>query len=426
MKPNVVYELLPMVDTPGYDGLGLVDLSPLAAGYTLISDFDPVDVSTRNWQAPRLAPIWQPREVVNSLPRQVNDYPCLGLSVPTFSQRAVDALRDLLEPNGEILPLRCDTGQYYAYNVTTVADVLNREASDIEWHSVYQRDKSEPVVARDIRRYEFHPDLLMDLAIFRIPEGFTKYFVTERFAERIREHGLRGFNLRKVWPLPEPDRSELEAYYRAKRQRKGGKGERPPAAPTRKGRSPSPNQRPKKQAAAAKPQPAAGAFLDLRRESEAIEGMLQSAIDRYAAKHVHPAAGRYHPPVRDIVLIYSVGGGYVHLRLDGWSDQAPDEGRSYLEFARLERPHWRQWAEPDEMEMVEVITASGERRWIDAEEELIQVIGQMLVEALKRARDTGMLSRLPMGQGCELGVEEIDWSFGWPSAEDRGRDNMVT
>lgn len=202
MSANAVYELLPMLDVPGYETFDMPNTSPVGSGDSIMADFDPRDVSTRNWQAPRLTSVWQRREVIDQLPGQVNDYPTIGLCIPLFSQRAVDALRDLLEPNGEILPVECKTGQYYAYNVTTVADVLNREMSDIDWGSWYRLKKLEPVIPDEIRYYDFYPERVAPLAIFRTPESMVTYYVTERFAERVREHDLKGFNLRKVWPLP--------------------------------------------------------------------------------------------------------------------------------------------------------------------------------------------------------------------------------
>ena len=41
------------------------------------------------------------------------DYPHLLLSLPVFSLRAVEALRDLLEGNGEILPTTCEGDQLF-------------------------------------------------------------------------------------------------------------------------------------------------------------------------------------------------------------------------------------------------------------------------------------------------------------------------
>src|SRR5438552_3879714 len=135
-----IYQLLPMLDTPGYSCFGIDRSEPLTGDLTLISDFYPRDVSKRPWQMQRLAALWQRRRVINPLPGQVNDYPCIGLRIPTFSYRAVSALRDLLEPNGELLPLDSDEGPdaFWAYNTTTVADVLDRERSDIEW---FPRDR---------------------------------------------------------------------------------------------------------------------------------------------------------------------------------------------------------------------------------------------------------------------------------------------
>lgn len=204
MNSDAVYELLPMLDTRGYATFHMPDTSPVGKGDSIMADFYPLDISTRNWQVQRLAAAWRRRLVVDRLPGQVNDYPTVGLCIPLFSHRAVEALRDLLEPNGEILPVECKTGQYHAYNVTTVADVLNRETSEIEFGLWYRLKKIEPVTAEQIQYYDFYADRLSGLSMFRIPERMSDYYVTEVFTQRVREHDLKGFNLRKVWPLPRP------------------------------------------------------------------------------------------------------------------------------------------------------------------------------------------------------------------------------
>ena len=79
----------------------------------------------RNWTVPPLAPFWTPQRVIGQV-RPFNDYPCVDLIVPAFSRKAVDALRNLLEPNGELLPLVAEVGEYFAYNITTVADILDQ------------------------------------------------------------------------------------------------------------------------------------------------------------------------------------------------------------------------------------------------------------------------------------------------------------
>jgi hypothetical protein len=126
------------------------------------------------------------------------------LRIPLFSERACEALRDLLEPNGEILPVNCKTGTYVAHNPTSVVDALNRETSDIKWPDLIRLRKHEPIIAEQIKYHDFIPERVAGLSIFRIPEDICDFYVTERFASRVREFDLRGFNLRKLWPLPRP------------------------------------------------------------------------------------------------------------------------------------------------------------------------------------------------------------------------------
>jgi hypothetical protein len=138
--------------------------------------------------------------------RPYNDYPCCNLDIPAFSERAVEALRDMLEPNGELLPLASSVGNYYAYNITTVADILETERSEVDWIL-----HSEGVFASSITRYEFRSEKLDDLSIFRLVEEPGRAFVTNRFVERVRAHRLRGFVFHKLWPHgPQEDCTENE------------------------------------------------------------------------------------------------------------------------------------------------------------------------------------------------------------------------
>ena len=67
------------------------------------------------------------------------DFPHLAVAVPVFSLRAVNVLRGMLEENGQILPLSCTEGEYYAFNVTTFIDALDESHSEVKrfkrwWH----------------------------------------------------------------------------------------------------------------------------------------------------------------------------------------------------------------------------------------------------------------------------------------------------
>jgi hypothetical protein len=120
-----------------------------------------------------------------------SDCPTLGI-IPTFSQRAVEVLRDILEAHGEILPLSAETGRYHAYNVTRVVDALDEQKSEIVRFS-------DGDVMR-VARYEFLPDRLYKIPIFKVPQLRAQVFVTEEFVRRVEDAGLVGFDFRRLWP----------------------------------------------------------------------------------------------------------------------------------------------------------------------------------------------------------------------------------
>ena len=185
MKFETVYKLQQKLDDPRYEGFAFKNDESLRGTDCIDDDFN-VDRSTG--RVYRLAKIWTPQEVTGRV-RAFNDFPCVNLSIPAFSRRAVDALRDILEPNGELLPLISDVGEYYAYNITTMADVLDAERSEIQpFH---------------IEKYVFFPERLRNYVIFTIPQDHVKGFVTQRFVDRVEAAGLKGFDCVKIWPLPE-------------------------------------------------------------------------------------------------------------------------------------------------------------------------------------------------------------------------------
>ena len=124
---------------------------------------------------------------------------------PAFSRRACDALRDLLEPNGELLPLDSKAGEYYFYNITTVIDALDLEKSRCAFWC------DTPTTAVDIEFFAFHEERLSGTAIFRIIEQPIYTLVTKMFIDRVGDCELNGFHFEKVWPFPEGVNWRLEA-----------------------------------------------------------------------------------------------------------------------------------------------------------------------------------------------------------------------
>ena len=197
MPENALYKLNKITDDPEFEGFGFGDAESLRnPGDRLAFDFDPDDIQTkgRAWTVTRMASMWRPQPVLGRV-RPHNDYPCVNLTVPALSRRAVDALRDFLEPNGELLPLVFPVGEYYAYNITMVVDVLDHERSEIKWY-----DEKHDIALR-ITRYECFPERLVGLSIFRLVEKPSSTFVHQVFVDRVKQHGLQGFHFTRLWPL---------------------------------------------------------------------------------------------------------------------------------------------------------------------------------------------------------------------------------
>jgi len=161
---------------------------------TAYEDLKVIDGMSLDWRTQPLAKHWKPMPVVGPV-KSFNDYPCLELTKPVFSRRAVDALGDILTANGDLLPLETDVGEYFLYVVQTKIDALNVPGSDV------RRNHAKQAAAR-IVYFDFIPSRLAGAAIFRIPEQPNYTLVTDRFKERVEQAGLNGFEFAKVWPLP--------------------------------------------------------------------------------------------------------------------------------------------------------------------------------------------------------------------------------
>src|SRR5690606_12140339 len=97
-----------------------------------------------DWRQPALAQLWNP-PLAEGRVAEYNDYPGIDMIIPAFSQRAVEALRSLLEPNGEILPLVTHTEtKYFVYNILTISDALDHCESECEFWSAPPTTATSP------------------------------------------------------------------------------------------------------------------------------------------------------------------------------------------------------------------------------------------------------------------------------------------
>src|ERR1700685_545939 len=108
MSTPEIYVLEPILDDPRYNGFH---------GAPFLFHWLPQNRTTRKWRVKRFARTWITPKV-NGIVRKCQDYPGIDIVSPAFSERAVEVLRDFLEPNGEILPINTRSGKYFAYNLT--------------------------------------------------------------------------------------------------------------------------------------------------------------------------------------------------------------------------------------------------------------------------------------------------------------------
>ena len=185
------YHLMPVPDNPLFEGLAL-DFEK----YRHLLDTWPADwrANYQTWQPRSLRGAWSAPEVDGDL-RKFNDYPCINLIYPAFSQRAVDMLRDILEPNGELLPVRHKIGTYYFYNCTRLVNCVDLAKS--------KTIKLKDGVVTSIDQLVFIDEMLEDLTVFKVRTQVFQLFCTQRFVDRVDAAGLKGFLFVPIWPLPD-------------------------------------------------------------------------------------------------------------------------------------------------------------------------------------------------------------------------------
>lgn len=140
----------------------------------------------------RLAGEWRPQVVKTctnaergKTPLAHSDFPYLG-GIPVFSSRAVSVLAPVLEKHGELLPLQCDDGEFWAYNVLHSSNALDEIASEIRWLA--------PGRAMAIKRFVFDDQQFEKFPIFRVRQMLTAgVFATTEFTDELRRTQLSGF-----------------------------------------------------------------------------------------------------------------------------------------------------------------------------------------------------------------------------------------
>jgi hypothetical protein len=192
-----LYQLDYFIGNPIFEGFVLETAPSILGRESLDEDITPgYEISERNriWTPKRLSSLWLPPKVSGRV-HPFNDFPGIDMIFPAFSSRARSILSDFLEPNGELLPLDSEFGEYYFYNLTKVVDILDRKNSICEFWC------EPPTSAIDINHFVFFENMLEGLSIFRIIELPLMTIVSEEFVQRVKLNNLNGFNFIKIWPF---------------------------------------------------------------------------------------------------------------------------------------------------------------------------------------------------------------------------------
>lgn len=199
MRTTEIYELNKVTDDPRFEGFALTPSPSVLGRDSLDDDLTPGFADAEEnpgWTQPKLAELW-PTPAADGRVTDFNDYPCVDMVLPAFSERAVNVLRDLLGPNGEILPLATSTTtKFFLFNILTITNALDRENSRCKFWC------DPPTTATEIEYFSFDSKDVQGLAIFRLRELPMSVFVNNHFVDRVDSHQLEGFTFKKVWPIP--------------------------------------------------------------------------------------------------------------------------------------------------------------------------------------------------------------------------------
>jgi hypothetical protein len=121
-----------------------------------------------------------------------SDFPWLGSDALVMRRKAVEALRDLLDSNGEVLALSTDDGVELFVLNAQVIDALDEPNSSLLKFPGTNR------IMR-IRKCAFVVRAVEGVDIFRLPHRASSTYVSGRFVERVLEAGLKGLEFKKVW-----------------------------------------------------------------------------------------------------------------------------------------------------------------------------------------------------------------------------------
>ena len=121
-----------------------------------------------------------------------SDSPFFGSDCLMFRRSAIDALRDILDAHGELLPLEDEGGvELFAYNPRAL-DALDHVRS-----RGWRNDEGTLDV---VNTHVFFPDVVRDVDVFKLAEKRAgTIYLSERFVQRWKQAKLKGLDFVLAW-----------------------------------------------------------------------------------------------------------------------------------------------------------------------------------------------------------------------------------
>ncbi|MBK9265394.1 MAG: hypothetical protein IPM54_37115 [Polyangiaceae bacterium] len=168
-----------------------------AKGYEMINTVNGYDDDEvlRDLYGPPRKQDWKPILVRRCRPSRREAFKAADLpydhDVLILRPSAVDALRDILETHGEVLPLATEDGvELFVFNPRFVIDAFDRE------RSTYEQIPGTSTLW--IRKYVFIESAIREIDIFKMPMDRGDYY-SDRFVERVKAAKLKGTEFIKLW-----------------------------------------------------------------------------------------------------------------------------------------------------------------------------------------------------------------------------------
>ncbi len=171
--------------------------------------------------------------------------------------------------------------------------------------------------------------------------------------------------------------------------------------------------------------------LDFREEFKTVYAYIETRIADFDPSF-NSGPGDAGEPIRQIDLGYQFDqAGWIAIVFDTRPDAEPDgQWQLYIEDNMLELNHWCEAFDTliENEEPITITLRDGSNKTLSPDiemEDLAELFGTMLKDALLEAREAGVFSTMPLAPNCVMRVEEHEGNYGWPQYENRDEGLIV-